>query len=290
MQVASLWGVRMRVNLQLQQWIEVYARGAAIGTESRRTWKNYFRQTSFEVPLFQRLVVLFRPRKDHPQEFDFRYVYLRMFKNIPHEDIDMMLPGSGIQMNWFDHSRILLPSLFTAGITLWRIMRNVFLLALFGVFKSIGIGFLVLVAIGYGLKNLFTFRSNVVRRYQLNMTQSLYYQSLGNNAGVLLRILDEGEQQESCQIILVYFACLLADFQPISTSEIQRMCRAILGEATGLQVNFDADGAVSKLARLGVFQLEDSGWRALPLTDAITRLDQVWDDWFTGPSIKSRLP
>ena len=53
---------------------------------------------------------------------------------------------------------------------------------------------------------MLTYRTNTKRRYMLNMTQSLYYQNLDNNAGVLLRLLEEGEQQEACEAILAYFA------------------------------------------------------------------------------------
>jgi hypothetical protein len=282
MQVASLWGVRMRVKLDLQQWIRIYVRGDAIGTQQRRVWRNYYRKTTFQVPLYQRLVVLFRPQKDHPEKWDFRYVYLRMFKNIPKQDIDMMLPGSGIQMNWLDHSKILLPSLFTAGMTLWRILKNVFLIALFGVFKTAGIAVLVLIALGYGVKNLFTFRSNLVRRYKLNMTQSLYYQSLDNNAGVLLRILAEGERQESCEAIMVYFACILSEYERLSMESINALCSSLLREATGIRLNFDSQTALEGMVRLGIIHFESDGWRALPLRESIAQLDNTWDDWFNG--------
>lgn len=285
MQVASLWGIRMRVKLDLQQWIEVYVRGEAIGSEQRRTWRNYFRKTSFQAPLYPRLVVLFRPQKNHPEKWDFRYVYLRMFKNVPKQDIDMMLPGSGIQMNWLDHSKILLPSLFTAGFTLWRILKNVFLIALFGVFKTVGIAVLVLIAVGYGAKNLFTFRSNVVRRYQLNMTQSLYYQSLDNNAGVLLRILSEGEQQDSCESILVYFVCAQSHDKPLPIEAINFHCKSLLREATGLVLNFDARKATENLLRLGLLRFESGGWQTLSLPESIVQLDKTWDEWFNGSDI-----
>ena len=34
------------------------------------------------------------------------------------------------------------------------------------------------------------------RQYQLNLTQSLYYQNIDNNAGALFRLLNEAEEQE----------------------------------------------------------------------------------------------
>ena len=93
---------------------------------------------SVDVPLYQRVVVIFRTNAElKSPQFDPRRVYLRMFKNVPQQDVDMLLPAMGIQMTWLDHSRIVVPSLYAAGITLWRFLRNVLLLALFGVFKTV---------------------------------------------------------------------------------------------------------------------------------------------------------
>jgi len=282
LRLASQWGVRMRVKFELQDWMDVYARGSAIGIQTQRHWRNYFRKRPQEVPVYSRLAVIFRPKPNHPQKFDSRYVYLRLFKNVPRKDIDMMLPGAGIQMSWLDHSRIVLPSLYTAVITLWRILRNVFVLALFGVFKTVGIALLVVFAVGFGVKNLFSFRSNMVRRYMLNMTQNLYFQSLDNNAGVLLQLLEEAEQQQSCEAILAYFVTLMSENQRSSMESINAQCGLLLMEATGLVIEFDAARALDTLERFGVARRSGDQWEAIPLPEAILRLDALWDSWFSG--------
>ncbi len=275
----SMWGMRMRVQFELQHWMEVYVRGSAIGTRQRRNWRKFFRKEDESVPLYSRFVVLFRPKDDHPQRFDERYVYMRMFKNVPHSRIDVMLPGTGIQMSWYDHTRVVLPSVYSAGMALWRFVRNVFILAFFGVFKTIGIAILVVLAIGYALKNLFTFRSNVHRRHMLSVTQRLYYQSLDNNAGVLLKLLEEAEQQESLEAILVYFALLQSQGAPLADEDINRRCTELVGEATGVALEFDATHALQELAGLGIAHCENEGWKALPLIEATKQLDKTWDDW-----------
>ena len=114
LRAASQWGVRMRVNFGTLQRLEVYSRGSVIGKRARRNWRKFFKFELFDVPLYQRLVVVFRTSEGHksPEHFDSRKVYLRMFKNIPQQDVDMMLPASGIQMSWLDHSRIVLPSMY----------------------------------------------------------------------------------------------------------------------------------------------------------------------------------
>lgn len=282
LRLASVWGVRMRVRFDLQDWMDVYAMGSAIGHRTRRRWQNFFRKSTEEIPVYSRLAVIFRPSLEHPQKFDARFVYLRLFKNVPRRDIDMMLPGAGIQMSWLDHSRIVLPSLYTVAVTIWRIVRNVFLLALFGVFKTVGIAILVLLALGYGVKNLFSFRSNMVRRYMLNMAQSLYFQSLDNNAGVLLQILEEAEQQQSCEAILVYYAIASCEDRRSNLEGINQRCRNILMEATGLEILFDATKALDNLSRFLIVHQTQDYWIAQSMPEAIVSLDALWDSWFTN--------
>ncbi len=288
---ASRWGVRMRIRLDTLDHLEVYGRGCVIGKRSIRNWHNFFRLETVDVPLFQRIVVVFRTNSEFKSsQFDPRRVYLRMFKNVPQQDVDMLLPALGIQMTWLDHSRIVVPSLYAAGITLWRFLRNVLLLAFFGVFKTVAMVLLVLFAIGFGVKSMFTYRTNTKRRYLLNMAQSLYYQNLDNNAGVLLRLLEEGEQQEACEAILAYFAAALLlparaekeqTGDSLTMEEIDRACEELLLEATNLQVDFDVENTVLNLTRLGVLRADGAGWRAMPLAEAADTLGKTWDDWFT---------
>lgn len=282
LEVASQWGVRMRVNFELQEWMDVYTRGLVIGTRKQRRLRKLYRFIEFEVPLYQRLVIVFRAKPNHPQKFDADRIYLRMFKNVPRQDIDMMLPGAGVHMTWIDHSKILLPSMYAAGMTMWRILKYFFMLALLGAFKTVGIVLIALLAIGYGIKSMFTFRLHTQRRYLLNMTQNLYYQSLGNNNGVLLRVLEEGEQQEACQAILVYFVAMINGFPPLSLQQLNDQCRELVQQASGVNSFFDTEATVKSLAKLGMLRFEQEGWVALQPRPAIEQLDKVWDGAAVG--------
>lgn len=283
MRAASRWGVRMRVNFSQLSTLEVYARGHVIGQRRYRNWRKFFQLETVDVPLYQRLVVIFRATRElKSDQFDARRVYLRMFKNVPRADVDMMLPATGIQMTWLDHSKIVVPSLYAAGITLWRFVRNVVLLAFFGVFKTIGLIVLSVFAIGFGIKSMFQYRTNTKRRYMLNMAQSLYYQNLDNNAGVLLRLLDEGEQQEASEAILAYFVAGILRAEPgaLRLREIGAECEKILWHITGLHVDFDIETTARTLVQLGILSVDGDGWAALSIEAAIARLDRTWDNWF----------
>ena len=285
LQAASQWGIRMRVNFGTLQRLEVFSRGSVIGTRVRRNWRKFFKLEMFDVPLYQRLVVVFRTFEGHksPEHFDSRKIYLRMFKNVPQQDVDMMLPASGIHMTWLDHSRIVLPSMYAVGMTLWRVLRNVLLLTLVGLFKTVALFFIVLFAIGFGVKSMFTYSVNTRRRYLLNMAQSLYYQNLDNNAGVMFRLLEDGEQQEACEAVLAYFvaAIVLTGRDEISLAEIRLQCESILLEATGISVAFDIEAASRDLVHLGILKMNQDFWTALTPHGAVKQLNATWDNWFS---------
>ncbi|MFK7737828.1 MAG: DUF3754 domain-containing protein [Pirellulaceae bacterium] len=284
MEAASRWGVRMRVNFAMLRKLEVYGRGHVVGQRQIRNWQRFFRLETVEVPLYQRLIVIFQTSPDlKSDQFDSRRVYLRMFKNIPRQDIDMMLPATGIQMTWLDHSKIVVPSLYAAGMALWRFLRNVVLLAFFGVFKTLGFFVLVVLAVGFGVRSMFAYRTNTKRRYMLNMAQNLYYQNLDNNAGVLLRLLEEGEQQEAIEAILAYYATAIAlrDRGPLSLEAIDLECERLLKEATNIEIDFDVERTVRTLAQLGVLEANQDGWSALPPDKARKSLDATWESWFS---------
>ena len=281
LQAASQWGVRMRIDFSKLRLLEVYARGNVVGQREVRSWYRFFRAERTRVPVYQRVIVVFRVTDNATQlQFDPRRVHLRMFKNVPQQDVDMMLPGTGLQMSWLDHSRIVVPSLYAAGMSLWRILRNVMALALLGMFKTFGFVLLVLFAVGFGVRSMFTYRANTKQRHLLNMTQSLYFQNLDNNAGVLLRLLEEGEQQEGAEAILTYFVSALLLEQPHSLSRLDEACEELLREATGMSIDFDIEATAQTLVKLGLMRVGPSGWYAVPLPNAIAQLDQTWDSWF----------
>src|SRR5258708_34741537 len=59
---------------------------------------------------------------------------------------------------------------------------------------------------GYGYKSYYDYQQTR-QAYHLNLTQSLYFQNLDSNAGVMTRLFDEAEEQEMRTTLLAYY-CL----------------------------------------------------------------------------------
>lgn len=262
---ASHWGVRLQVKYSSFRRLEVYGRGDIVTKRMKRDWRSFFRMKEVDVPIYQRLVVVFRAKElqSFQDPLDPSRVHLRMFKNIPKADIDMMLPGAKIRLSWLDTGKIGIPTLWGIVIMSSKLAKSLWIIALIGTLKVLS-SFLfaiaiVLATVFYGIKSVLSYTSTK-RRYQLNITRSLYYQNLDNNLGALLRLEEEAEQQEVCEAILAYFV-LSQSVEALTTQEIDQRAEAILESITGFPIDFDVEDAVRDLGSFGIIQLVDHRWK-----------------------------
>jgi hypothetical protein len=78
---ASDWGVRLDVDFSVFERLEVYARGDVIGRRTRHHWKNYYRPEEVDVPIYQRLLIVFQLRQHRRLEkhLETESVYIKLF-------------------------------------------------------------------------------------------------------------------------------------------------------------------------------------------------------------------
>src|SRR5262249_17328769 len=99
---ASDWGINMYVDWDVFERLELFCRG---DTQGKRTKKHpifFWRREEKSVDIYQRLVLLVKLRKHKrlPENVDTDAVFLKMFKDIPKLDLEMILPGTSLQMPW----------------------------------------------------------------------------------------------------------------------------------------------------------------------------------------------
>ena len=279
----SDWGVRLNVDFEVFERLEVFGRGDIKGRRVRRRLRNFYRIEEVDVPIYQRLVVLFRLRQ-HKRllDQDIGPVFLKAFKNIPKQDIDMLLPGSRVRITLLDQGRIIIPTLAGLGMALFKIIKGAALLIWTGLFGVVAfwVG-LVGGTIGYGIKSLLGyFRAK--NKLELNLTRNLYYQNLDNNAGVLYRILDEAEEQEFREIVLGYYLLWQgADAEGWTEEQLDRKVETYLLSLLEVDVDFEVSDAMAKLRRLGLVEPGDGPhWRPVAIERVLAYLGQNWSTFF----------
>jgi hypothetical protein len=280
---ASDWGVRLQVDFSVFERLEVFVRGDVVGRRKRRHWRDLFRERDVDVPIYQRLVVVFslKNQKFSDANIDTTAVYLKLFKNIPKIDVDMLLPGSRVRMTLLDRSKIFLPTVSGVVVTIAKIIKGALWVALTGTFWGL-MAFLGLIVgtIGYGARSFFGYL-RTKDKYQLSLTRNLYYQNLDNNAGVFHRLLDEAEDQEMRETIVAYF--LLWKRAPENgwtEKELDAAAESYLSETIHVTVDFESHDAVVKLLRLGLASQAHDRLRATAPQQALACLDAAWDGYF----------
>ena len=122
---ASDWGINLEVNFDVFDRLEIFARGDVMGRRTRRRWRNLMRLEEVTVPVYQRLVVILRLR-DHAKKtrfIDTDSVYIKIFKDIPKVDLEMLLPGTRVKLSLTDRSKIVLPTLSGVVLTAWKFLQ-----------------------------------------------------------------------------------------------------------------------------------------------------------------------
>ncbi len=250
---ASDWGVMLHVDFSRFRRVEIFARGLIVG---RRVRYHFFRKIESDIVVYQRLVIIFqtKPNSDLETEFDPNMIHLRLFKNIPKDDIDMLIPGGGVRLTWFERGKIGIPTLWGFALFVTRLIRNATLLALLGivkVFASFAMFVIVLVAVVY-YTMVSVFRYSTARqKYLLNVAQNLYLQSLDTNAGVLLRLLEEAEQQDACECMLAHVLQRIRAERLDPNHSLDQRIERWLEQNLGRPVDFDAPSACRLLEDLG---------------------------------------
>lgn len=255
--VASQWGVPLHVDLELFDQLIVYARGDILGTRIRRRMRNLYRRESVSVPIYQRMVVLFRLRDDDDSEENLTAsaLHLRMFKNVPKQDIDTLLPGSRVRISGIDHAKIIVPSLGGFLMSLRKIAQYALLFAVIALHWT---AILFVLLVGYLIKSVMSY-FQTKNRYQLNLTRNLYFQKLDTNAGVGYHIIAQAHRQSSLEMMLAYYAILASD-QPISTRRLRRRCERYVREAIDVEVDFQVERALGQLAEMNAIRQEGDHW------------------------------
>lgn len=289
---ATDWGLNMDVDFDVFERIEVYARGDMASIRSRRRWRKLFRLEQVEVPSFQRLVLIVkqRPHKRLGPAADTENVFLKIFKDVPKLDMEMLFPGARLQMPQIQRVKLGGSLLSSVGYVIYKIAAEVGQLAHAFVEKNpLAFWAPLSLVCGYGYKQYYGYQQTV-QTYSYQLTQSLYYQNLDNNAGVLYRLLNEAEEQECREALLGYFYLWhRAGDAGWTSRELDDFVEAELDRRAGVKIDFEIGDALAKLERLRVVEKVGDRYRARPIDEALAVLDWSWDNAFQyAPPARAR--
>lgn len=281
---ASEWGVDMRVPWDAYEKVDLFVRGRTLGRRTRRRWYRFFREEEVVVPVYSRVVLILKQREHKAlgKGPDTKHVFLKLFKDIPTMDLEMLLPGTTIRMPWQDRVRLGGSGLGSLGYVVFKLQAMLApLLKAFGLVATGAVfgeqGILAMVALyaplaligGYAYKTFASFNTTK-QSYQLQLSQSLYFQNLDNNAGVLFRLLNAAEEQESREVLLgYYFLWRYAGERGWTASELDDYIELELGRQIDREVDFDIEDALNNLKLNNLAAEREGRWHAVPLREVL---------------------
>ncbi|MCI0378039.1 MAG: DUF3754 domain-containing protein [Gemmataceae bacterium] len=273
------WGLNMDVDFGIFEKLAGFARGEYTAERSRRLWWKLWKKESIRMAVYQRLVLMvkLKPSKRLPRTVDTKDVFLKIFKDIPRMDAEMLLPGARMRMP--NSSRLKLGGSFLGGLALitWKIVTELTAVIAGGIMFFWGP---LLAVLGYGYRQYFGYQSTK-NAVNLQLTTNLYYQNLDNNSGVLTHLLDEAEEQESREALLGYFYLWrYAGTQGWTASSLDDYVELELEKLANIKVDFEIEDALAKLERLHLVTKHGDRYAAVPIDRALENLDYAWDNYF----------
>jgi len=269
-------------NFGLFEHLRIYARGYTQIARVFRGPKTKFRKRTMLLDGYQRLVIAlkFKAGLELGPFVRTDVVYLRMFKDVPHVDMEMHLPeqGTRVKMRWIDKAQIASPVVMGVPALAMKLLG----VGLAAMGNPLLLAPLAIAPISAGVNSFFGFQ-RAKHKHLSSMIRNLYYLTLANNGSVLTRLVDSAEEEEYKETMLAYFFLWRASESDESWTmeKLDLHVEAFLKSVSGVEINFEIEDALGKMFRLGLARRDSQGrLRAVPIDRALAALDRKWDDTF----------
>lgn len=282
LQSPSRTGLRLHLDLDLFERLEVYVRGQCEWKENRRQWTRT-KDGDWKVLAYRRLAIMFRMKSDSSlaAPLDQRAIVLKLFKDIPRDDVETLLPGAQVRIGLIEQAKIVIPTASGLALTLFKLIKGIATFAAAEIYSLLALLGLVGGAIGYGFKSFHGYL-RTRDKHQLSLTRQLYFQNLDNNSGVIYHLLAEAEEQEFREVILAWWLLWRGGQAAVTAEQLDAAAERWLRESCGVHADFEVADALAKLERLGLAFVSPAGrWRAVTIEQALETMDRAWDSAFS---------
>lgn len=280
-------GLNYVPNFELFNHLRVWVRGRTTIARKTRSFRTRFRKRVVHHPAYRRMVVAlkFKPGKHLGDFARSEAIYLRMFKDVPHVDMEMHLPeqGTRVRMRMIDKAQIASPVAVGLPGLAAKLMSIGGLMTIMTLPYTV-LGTLMIAPVSAAVNSFFGFQ-RAKQKHLHYMIRHLYYLTLANNASVITRLVDMAGDEELKEAMLAYFLLAVAPADQLLTAgHLDRAAESWLRHRAGAAADFEIGDALGKLFRLGlVRRRDDDTLEALPPGPALVALDHRWDAYYTAP-------
>lgn len=296
------YGLDLHVDMSAFEEILIFYRGRTTRTETRRNRKKfYLTRETFELPIFQRLFILFklkpfdvrvrevmaekgcdqkeaeklvrRLRGMLPPQISSDFVYLKLFKNIPQADLEMIFPNTKIKFRMFDKLKLGATGGAGLGAGVFGAAGKIALISTNPVTAAgavVGLG-------GVMFRQAMNF-VNQKNKYMVTMAQNLYFHAMADNRGVMTLMAERAAEEDIKEEMLLYSVLAKERVHIDQLGDVDAGIERYLRNTFEIDANFDVHDALERLVADGVVrQAPDGILETLAPGDAATHIDTLWD-------------
>ena len=272
----SHYGLDLQVDLSAFEEVLIFYRGATTITERRRDpLKAYVGWKEVKIPVFQRLFLLFKlkPYEERVQEVmrerqmmradaeqyvkrmrgllpamvSSDYVYLKLFKNLPRSDVEMIFPNTKVKFRLFDKIKFGVTAGGGLGMGVFGTASKIALLttnpiAFAGALVGLG---------GVAARQASNFVAQR-NRYMVVMAQNLYFHAMADNRGVITLLADRAAEEDVKEEMLLYSALAKAPANIRELSAVDEAIEQYLARDLRRGCRLRRGDALSRLKRDGI--------------------------------------
>ena len=284
----SHYGLDLKVDFAAFEELLVAVRGESVTRAKRRKLSRFMRKEEFEVPIFRRMLVLFKLKTVERQVEEIavtqrvsreeaakrvKRARAKIFKNIPKSDVEMVFPNTEVKFRTKDKVWLGVTGGGALGAGVFGAAGKL-ALALSNPVTAIG------AAGGIGMV-LFRQIMNVMnqkQKYMQVLAQNLYFHSMADNRGAMTKLADRAAEEDFKEEILLYSVLAKEQVKRADLPDVDRAIEAYVERTFGLQVDFELDDALQRLLADGIVQeTADGTLTVLPPAEAALHIDKMWD-------------
>ena len=294
----SPYGVEVSVDFDDFEDISLFFRGEAHRYDEKRRLQTLFlKKEKLRINIYRRLFILLKPKtldqrareiaEKEGEAFEKvkkrlrknnvvliegqkkERIYIKLFKDIPHADLEMLFPNTKVKMSLQDKLKIgatggggTIGGTVTLIAKLGAVIEPLSLIMAIGAFGGV---------LWRQIKTVFTHRT----RYMAALAKNLYFYNLDNNAGVLTYMIDMAEAEESKEALLAYLFIAESDHR-LSRKQLDKRIETYMLETYKIPMDFEVDDGVRKLLELNLIEESEGVLAAIEVEEATERLRQAF--------------
>jgi hypothetical protein len=205
-------------------------------------------------------------------------LHIRLFKDVPHLDMEVIFPNTSPSMRTMEKIKIAAP--LVGGIVSLSMKYGPLLFGGESGSTSLSLIGGLLTAMGTYVLKTYTSYQKTREKFRSIVAKDMYFKGIANNESVLTYIVDMGEEQEVKEAICAYMFIHNSD-EKLTEEELDDLIENWLLTNFNHDIDFEVDDALAKLNKMKLLTIDENNKLSVIGPDeALIILDEYWDNLY----------